>query len=432
MTTPPVSTAVQTNAGYPDLTFNRGLQVDVYPWAGVAMATSIAPLADESMLVATFNLSDPGQDQFNVTKVLPRGTLATDFGNHEQAPGEGFLKDTFGTARVLPQLHALDDGSFYVLSLGEGALHMARYTAAGLPGAAFEGTGSYQRTIALGALDGGTGFHVQGELISTFDRQTFYIGVTAVLANGDTVASVTALSLEGVPVPGFNGTGQLLVHPPRDVSRAMQLRGLDVHRDASNLGKPVVAVGWAEAPGEALFIARFDVNGTIDATFAERGFAWVVPDQLLHMQVVVDPSGTVKLCGTVVIGPNPATEDTFEKVFAFTASGQIDTAFNGGTALLESVPNQAPVPGNRGKVVFRASEQPEGYRLTCTKFAYSNSCVTARLLESGAKDAAFGETGRAWISHIFLGNQAGETMKLHPGTGKILVARHIYTFRYNA
>lgn len=428
MTTTSLTTTVQAGAGHPDPTFNGGRQVDVYPWAGVAMATSIAPLADESMLVATFNLSDPGQNQFYVTKVLPGGTLATDFGNHEQAPGGGFLKDTFGTSWVLPQLHALDDGSFYVLSLGEGALHLARYTAAGLPGAAFESTGSYQRTIALGALDGGTGFHVQGELISIFDGQTFYIGVTAELASGDTVASVTALSLEGVPVPGFNGTGQLLVHPPRDVSRAMQLRGLDVHRDANNLGKPVVAVGWAEAPGEALFIARFDVNGTIDAAFAERGFAWVAPDRLLHMQVVVDPSGTVKLCGTVV----NEDEDTFEKVFAFTVSGQIDTAFNRGTALLESFPNDAFNPGNQGKVIFRSSEQPDGYRLTCTKFASANGCVTARLLESGAKDEAFGEAGRAWISHLPLGSQAGQTMKLHPGTGKILVARHIYTFRYNA
>lgn len=408
-------------AGFPDPDFNEGKSQYIYLPSLTTIATSLLPLPDETVLVAARRSSST---VFYITRLLGDGSVATDFGNEEGLNGQRYLKDDFGNS-IDPYLHAGANGRFYVLGFRGRQVFMARFSGDGLPDNSFGPDGGHHRSIEV--PDQPVPFEVEGPLSSVFDGERFYTGLTARLSTGDTVAVVLCITPAGELDLSFNGTGLVMVHVPDTITRHSQLVNLGVQRHGANAGKLLIVGSWqGEGQDVAAFMVRYTVAGEVDHSFADQGFRWLAADQYRYLQLVVDPSDSLKLCGSLT--DREQTPHTREVVFAWHADGAVDLAFNGGRALLETVPLQAIGPDVRGPVLFQSSEQPSGYQMTCVKQSSGTLQRIARLTAAGEMDRDYGSAGRGQIT-LTTGMTSPGVSSLFDN-GKLIFAKDYHAFRY--
>lgn len=407
--------------GFPDPEYFGGRFQGIYPRSLGTFSTGILPLPDEAMLVATTRNSEGG---FYITKILADGSVATDFGNQAGTGGARYLMDTFGNGSQSIHLHRLGEDFFYAMGFREGRLSLARYDINGQPDIHFGEEGAHQRFILVQGEP--VAFRqVDGPLSSLFDGKRFYVGLNATLQNGDTLAIVLCITAQGELDKAFNGTGLVMVILPDSTLRLSQLTGVGIQRHGANKGRVVVVASWSSSASDtAFYVTRFTVNGEVDMGFGERGWRRVDAAQFRYMQLVVDPRDTLKLCGSLTEGEPARTRET---VFAWDADGHVDQAFNSGRAVLETLPPNVGNGNIRTPVLFQASEQPEGYRLTCVKYLSTTEERIARLTASGETDAAFGYNGRGQLSHATLSTATAVLNTLD--NGKLLFARDYLAIR---
>lgn len=394
-----------------DPDFNAGAAQTIYPSGIADAAHSVLPLADGALLVAA---ASSASSNFSINRINADGSLPAPeaFGNQTSPRGYGYLLDSFGSSRPTPQLLGYSGGAFHVLNLQADGVHMARYTAAGQEAARYR--------IGLEALPDGA--VAQGPMFSAAQGERVYSAFTVRLSTGETLAAVLCFTAQGQLDAAFNGTGLALVHVPDAVTRSSQVRGLGVQRHGADAGKLILAGGWAaNSTEEGAFVTRLSVNGELDLAFGEAGFAWVEADQYRYLQLVVDPSDNFKVCGSVRDrGTSPRTR---EVAIAWTAQGKVDQAFGGVRVLLETI----PVAGTeaRGKVVFDARGDGEGYRLACVKYFNTTTLRLAALNGAGQMDQAM---GRVQLRPGNMGNDAGGVLG-HDAQGRMLVGWGVSVFR---
>lgn len=163
-------------------------------------------------------------------------------------------------------------------------------------------------------------------------------------------------------------------------------------------GKIVVA---GEA-GTRFGVARFNANGTLDATFGSQGvvrtdFPSTIDDAAFSLALQPD--------GKIVVGGRAAIDLAIAR---YNGDGSLDTSFNGGGQFTTRVFNQS--------VAFAVAVQPDG-RIVAVGPA-ANGFGVLRLLADGRFDTTFGGNGRVVVD--FGASTTARALALQPD-GKIVV-----------
>lgn len=156
-------------------------------------------------------------------------------------------------------------------------------------------------------------------------------------------------------------------------------------------GKIVTAGITYTATNDRLIIARYQANGTPDATFATNGrqvFDLGEAQELLTA-VAVQPDGKIVATGLVLAGPN----DVDMAVVRLNANGSFDTSFSGNGWTTLSYGTDCGAWGLAlqadGRIVTAGYANPNG--------AYVG--LLARFMPNGAPDLSFNDTGAVLFTH---------------------------------
>ena len=423
-----LETRVLLDAGALDPTFGKGGQVggdfgrEVYAGAGVAAQP------DGKVVVVGTVQSDPFAgiiaDRSNLDFFLARynpdgaldptfgkgGTVVTDFGGDDLARGlvlqeDGKIVVAGGSARRLGDIFA--DFNFA----------LARYN-------------------ADGSLD--TSFGVNGRVTTDFDGREDFAAAVALQADGKiVVAGSSTVSLgfgtylalarydtEGGLDADFGGGGTVLVTTPfhgTDNSPA----GVAIQSD----GKIMVA-GTASSSGlapvfldPAVFVARFQADGSLDADFGQGG---AVVDSFTDsgafaagLALQADGKIVVAATSSHVVGKGPLTRGVTDFALArYGADGTLDAGFGTGgrvfTDFGSDVDQAATVAlQGDGKIVVAGWSQSDPGDPSSAAFAL------ARYGADGSLDAGFGSGGL--VTTDFGGRDAAGAVAVQ-ADGNIVVA----------
>lgn len=133
---------------------------------------------------------------------------------------------------------------------------------------------------------------------------------------------IARFNTDGTLDTTFNGTGFINIEGATN-SSVYNSVAID------NNGK-IIVVGKADDNNG--LIARFNTNGTLDATFNGTGFITNVPDSLIYLSVAVDNNGKI-----LAVGQN---DDFNGLIVRFNTNGTLDTTFNG-TGFIANVLNNS-------------------------------------------------------------------------------------------
>ena len=204
---------------------------------------------------------------------------------------------------------------------------------------------------------------------------------------------------------GSSGTGQLAL----DIGSATNsVRNVVLQPDGAIVvsGKPIGNFAGSDHTD----IARFNANGTLDASFGSGGTLTLAGAEVGE-GLVLQPDGKLVLAGSVVQPIAPATSRFV--LMRRNADGSADTGFgSAGTvdvALAENATAEGVALQADGKLVVVGTRA----------FASNPNFIVARYGSDGALDSAFGTAGM--LSIDFFGfSDAGENVLVQPD-GKIVV-----------
>lgn len=279
--------------------------------------------------------------------------------------------------------------------------------------------GTANTTVPLGSSNSSNGYGValqqDGKIVVAGDA----------VVDGEPQFAVVRYNTDGTPDLTFNasdtpGTNITMIGSAIGSATASFGQAVAIQQD----GKIVLAGYAFPDPNTIVFaVARFNVNGTIDATFNPSGSipgtatinagVGVIQDSQAFA-VAIQSDGKIVLAGAATFnGPN-----TFA-VARFNANGTPDTTFNGtGTALINV--------GVSESKAFAVAIQPDG-KIVLAGLARSvdGSQVfgIARFNTNGTPDITFNGTGTAVveIAATFGGDSAGQGVALQKD-GKIVVS----------
>jgi uncharacterized delta-60 repeat protein len=205
--------------------------------------------------------------------------------------------------------------------------------------------------------------------------------------------------------PSFGGDGRVTTNLTSgfDAGRAVAIQ---------NDGKIVVA-GSAGGSNGTFAVARYDTDGSLDASFGDHGRLTtdLTRGADLARGVAVQNDGKI-----VVAGQTGGTHGKFALV-RYDADGTLDTTFGGDGTVTTAFPSKTQLPDGAVAVAI----QPDG-KIVAAGFANGNcSCVRfalARYDADGALDTTFGNDGKT-TTH-FKGGADAQAMALAP-EGSILV-----------
>lgn len=159
---------------------------------------------------------------------------------------------------------------------------------------------------------------------------------------------------------------------------------------AGRNGVNVPAVGG----NSEIALARYDANGTLDATFGTGGkvVVSVVPPPQVNLArgIAIQTDGKLVVAG--MAGPNEQTANAV--LIRFNSNGSLDTAFGtGGIVQLNVIAGagngfRAVVIQPNGKIVAVGAAGPNG--------------LVARFNTNGSLDTTFGGGGTGWVSPLLL------------------------------
>jgi uncharacterized delta-60 repeat protein len=206
-------------------------------------------------------------------------------------------------------------------------------------------------------------------------------------ANGALVMALWRYTEAGVLDTTFNGSGFVTHAGGGGLSAADEAIGAGVAVDAN--GHIVVAGYSVEGNTWGTMIWRFNADGTLDTTFGNAGIARYASPQSGGARMAVDASGRI-----IVAGFSWSGTDWDTSVWRYTASGELDTSFNGtgvytinasaGTgATGEDIATGVTIDAS-GRVVV------VGYS---TNAAGDQDMTVWRFTDDGTPDASFGSAG---------------------------------------
>jgi uncharacterized delta-60 repeat protein len=222
-------------------------------------------------------------------------------------------------------------------------------------------------------------------------------------ATDDCVTSVVRFSADGVRDASFGTNGVATVNAAV-AGNAEVPRGLVVMADGT-----IVVAGVAEQAGAAdarerdVYLARFDANGSLDATFGTAGVARfdLAPGKLVgttfktdaQWGLAADAQGRLYVSGSAVAS---GRDDTDFVVLRVTPAGARDTSFGTAGVVTVDVSNFDATPK---KILVDGSGRAivGGYYTNPTTTVVSP--ILFRLTTAGALDTTFGAAG-VWTEEV--------------------------------
>jgi uncharacterized delta-60 repeat protein len=363
--------------GEPDREFNGTGQTGAVFGLDAFSSSYAVALQTDGKIVATGVYGFGPNNVVAVARFLPNGALDATFN------GNGTVKtalpntDAAGTAVVVQT-----DGKIVVAASGTGASALIRYRTDGTLDTTFGSAAT--GIVFLKAL--GRAGDISG--VSALAQQAD--GMLVVAGSGHPGAvftfAVARLTSEGTLDSGFNGTG--FVHTSIGVDD--RAHALAVQPD----GRIVVVGSTRNDTGASAFaVVRYDSNGSLDASFGTDGkvrtFIGLSADSANAVRIL--PDGRVVVAGTAGDPSIVSFFITYVALVRYTASGALDTTFNGTGRVLDSIPALATyntgeflaIQGD-GKVLVGGSNNGRGGML--------------RFLGDGSLDSAFGMSGKVVTS----------------------------------
>ena len=177
-------------------------------------------------------------------------------------------------------------------------------------------------------------------------------------------------------------------------------------------GKIVLAGGCINGSNNDFCIARYNTDGTLDATFNTTGkvITPIGASDDTASSVAIQPDGKIVLAGYCFNG----TDQDF-CVARYTAAGALDTTFNATGKVITPI-------GTDSDYATSVALQPDGKIVVagyCFVSPAYNFCI-ARYTAAGALDTTFSTTGKL-ITPVGAGNNVGNSVAVQVD-GKIVVA----------
>ena len=406
--------------GTPDPLFGgaggRGDGTVIHDVIGPGYQTGRAVAIDAAGRILTGGSSERYRDQLGnwaITRHLADGTLDTSFGR-----GGAVLTDFAGQFDDLNALLVQPDGRILAAGLARGAdpgedgFAVARYTPDGALDPTFGGgTGKVVLLMFDNLWGGDEGAHA----MALDEAGRIVLAGWAEPPNGGsgTAIGVARLLPSGERDVSFGGEGMV-----RTVVAGAGSAWVMAHAVAVAPGGKVVVAGGAGDGGSAFVVARYNDNGTLDATFDGDGVAltpFVPGDVTSARSVAVDAAGRITAGGTTGGGggdfalarynPNGTLDPTFG------AGGRVTTDVAGFGDTLSSL---VLLPD--GSVVATGTAATEGTGAGRTPW----DIAVVRYTPTGALDARFGGDGKV-TTDFHGGADTGGAVAVDP-EGRVVVA----------
>ncbi|MES2633211.1 MAG: hypothetical protein V4669_09590 [Pseudomonadota bacterium] len=205
------------------------------------------------------------------------------------------------------------------------------------------------------------------------------------LGNGSTVGFVMRFNEDGTPDASFGSGGKVVVQLGTFIDQVLAV----VQQDDGKL--LVSGLSFYSETSNHGFIARFNLDGTLDTTFSTDGVAWSPfpsPGDDGFQNLTLQDDGKIVVTGFRAHTGDPFPEDYDRMLLRYNADGTLDTTFNNANSLGETVsytPNAAPI-------ILDATAQVYDAELTAQD-SYGGSTLT--LSRHGGASAAdvFGSSG---------------------------------------
>ncbi|MEX2139038.1 MAG: tandem-95 repeat protein [Pirellulales bacterium] len=384
-----VATVVaQRLPGSLDLTFGGG---DGWLTSHAGSARSVFVLPDGKILAGGAD----GQF-FALSRYLPNGTVDLTFGG-----GDGFVSTEFSsgearTALLLPDGKVLLVGGFVTRFGFQNGIGVARYNADGAPDNTFGDFGVVTRFHGL--------IESIEDAVLQPDGKIVIVGSHSSRGNRD--FALARLNANGTVDTTFGG-GDGLATTDFGANDNDPARGVVLQPD----GK-IVVVG--QANGRDFGVARFNADGTLDASFG-GGDGLVVIDAGggadVANDVLIQPDGQI-----VVVGGGRLSDGQTSRAIAiarYNTDGSPDTAFGGGDGIVAT-----NFPGGDSDEARAVVLQPD--RKLVVVGTMTSGQLLARYNADGTLDTDFGSGGRN-VTPVLGPNVTGTAVALAPD-GKIVIA----------
>jgi uncharacterized delta-60 repeat protein len=318
-------------AGALDTTF--GGTGTVIGMNGVANAVLVQP-ADGKVIAAGYSPNSSGASQGALTRYNPDGTPDTSFGSGGRvstalaANGGMFHGAALQTdGKIVAVGEAYAPTRVNGVSTSKTEFVVARYTASGALDAAFGGTKNKNGTVSNAGevlISFGSGRDVASALgLETVNGATkIVVAGWTNSVTGHPEVVVARFNLDGSLDTSFGGgTGKVFTVVP-NVYTVTQ--ALAIQPD----GKIVVA--GLSTNTEHAFLARYNINGTLDAAFGSNGVvvASFTPQDDFYA-VAIQPDGKIVAAGDGTTTFPGGGEDSRGDVVRFNTDGTLDTTFGG-------------------------------------------------------------------------------------------------------
>jgi uncharacterized delta-60 repeat protein len=343
-----------------DPAFGSGGKVTT-DFGGNESAWGLAVQPDGKAVVAGTRF-DPGpSDDFVLARYTASGALdpafdgdgkvTTDFGGRSDGAGDVALQADGKIVAV---------GSGFPAVVRPLDFALARYNRDGTLDSTFGDGGRVLTTFEPNSIDGANALVIQpdGKIVvagRTRSGPTSEFAVARYLPNG---------SLD----PSFDGDGRVVTPIPAGI-----VFGLAVQRD----GK-LVAAGWSNPGGFDIALARYNPDGSLDASFDGDGVVVASsfrPASTYASKVLVQPDGKILTGGAGLARFNP--------------DGTVDRSFGDGGRAATDLGLLTPVLQRDGRILAAGSGSSTG--------EYSDF-VVARLTPAGRVDSTFGRGGKVVTS----------------------------------
>ena len=212
--------------------------------------------------------------------------------------------------------------------------------------------------------------------------------------------ALTRYNIDGSLDPGFGSNGKVITDFFHDKDF---LRGIAIQPD----GK-IVAAGSVLEPGfgEEFALARYNLDGTLDASFGSGGKVVTrFPEEARAWAVALTPAGKIVIVGTASMEIMPKFA-----LARYSADGSLDSSF--GT-------NGIVVNTTRRSFGLAVAVQPDNKIIIAGEDGDSQNFAVFRYNANGSPDTSFGTAGQV-TSDCFLLSRA-HAVALQPD-GKIIVA----------
>jgi uncharacterized delta-60 repeat protein len=331
--------------------------------------------------------------EIGLVRYNPNGSLDSSFGNAGVVIGPASVYHGQGAdfihAALYPPAGTGNDGKIVVGGLA-GGFSIARYNANGSLDTSFGAKG-----IATANFGSTSSWDVIFEVIQP-DGKIVALGQTA----DDTQSQLARFNADGSLDSTFQG-GMVTGPVVNPFSLLLQADG------------KLVVVGTPVNGGSGgLELARYNTNGTLDASFGNGGVVINSSFGTAYQGAIYPTAGTPN-DGKILVEGN---EPSHHELARYNPDGSLDSTFgNGGLAI------GPPVPGTGGGNIFATQGpaiQPDG-RIVVAGGGPGHTFGTARYNSDGSLDTSFGSRGSAgtWTG----GNSTTDEVALQPN-GAIVAA----------